>query len=320
MKPALQVFTPTVRPLNYDALASRLGCEDETGATFLNIQPFTRLCVFEHDPDDYFFNKLPTVSHQAGPDVQGQPLPHQYGWTVWQATEGLRVAKVSRITPPADATGQPSALFPTFQTPGLSFCFNSDGLIHIAVEKTPPDYIELRRYTDTTGTMAAPLSFPGRQPLLFNASLLAPKLGVVCYYLKAELPFVIFARFAADNFAVEHIVMPDLRVNITSLRLIRAIGNYAKLYATDVDGRDVTLTTPPQAIQLTSAASVSVGFVAGAMFPLTAQGEDTSSKSKITIGFYKGAIFDGTAETQSIPAEKSTIDVGFEGGEMNRLI
>lgn len=317
MSRPLQSWTPTAHALNYDALAGAIGCEPETGVVFFNIQPFGTLCVFEHDATDYWFNQPSTVSYQLGPTVQATTAEQMTQWVVWQGTEALRIGILGYVIPPADNLGVISTLGANVKgATGITHAFDANGLLHLAWEKpASPNFVELRRYTNTGGASAS-VSFAGRQPMLFNVNNLVPGLGVVCYYLRADQPNQLFARFSNDNFNFEHNVNPDLRVNLTRLFRIRAIGNFAKLYGRDELGRDITLTGIPQGLTIPGKTKINATFASGTMFNITAPAAPTSSKSKFTCTFIKGATYDGTAEAANPAREDAKFNVGFEFGDM----
>jgi hypothetical protein len=311
MNKALQSYTPTVLPLDYDSLGSREGCEADSGNDIMGALAFTQVCVFSASGGQQFA-QLDTVSYAVGPDVPGAPAtrPHMLVWTAWVASSGIRIGVVGSVTPPANSLGVMSGLFPATVTTKLTHCFDSQGLLHMAIQKEDPGFIELKWYVDNSGTIAD-LSFEGNSPLLFDLSDVDPSgsAGVVCYYLRIEHPFVVFARFAQDNFATEQTIMPDLRINAVRLISIRSIGNIVKMYVKDDSGRDGTLTSPPYPLRFLEAASNNISFVHGVITQGVAGSIAISEKSNVAISFVRGMIYDATAEAHSITFESGEIDL-----------
>lgn len=316
MKPALQSYTPTVHVLNYDSLDSRAGCDVQTGGEFYGVLAPHQLCVFAHDADNPKYNQPPTVSYQLGPAVQGGDLPHQTLWTAWIATEGVRIGKVpTPLVPPADDLGVASSLFPGDVSTKITHCFDSDGLVHIAIHKPTPGFINLKWYTDESGTMAD-TSWAGTQPLLFNFGLMDGSLDVVCYYLRQDKPFCLFARYKQDNFVNEYQITDSLRVNIVLLSRAVKVGDTVEIYGRDDDGRDVKITIGPFAIQLSDRADIGALFEKAEMFRITTDPVLLDDAAEIGASFFSASMIDGTAETQPIAVEKMVIGTSFESAEI----
>lgn len=310
MSQEIQTYTPTVHPLNYDALASREGCEPQTEIDVLLSRGFNNLCVFSHDSSNFRFAQSDLVSYQVGPYAQDIAGEQKITWSAWVGVTGIRLGKVGIVYPPAMQLGSPSSLFPATRTSKVTHCFDYAGTLHVAIQKAAPNFIELKNGT-------VDLTFAGISPLLFNLNNISPGAGVVCYYLRNDLPFTLLARFSQESFATEHFAISQARVNLTRLISIRALGNLVKLYATDEQGRDVTLTSPNYSLLGSDKATNSLAFVSGRMLTAISPSSNQSDKGKVGVGFVKGVMTDATAETVAIPGEKGTVGVSFNSGEMN---
>jgi hypothetical protein len=318
---SFQTFTPRVRPLEYDAIEGRTGCEPESGNTFYGLKAFTELCIALHDSSSPVFGRPATVSYALGPYYKGIPqFPYTSVWAAWVATEGVRVGKFSHVVPPANTTGEPSNLYPTTKPTQITHGWNAEGMLAIAIQKTPTT-IELKRYDDTSETVST-FNWNGVSPALFYAALVVKNPptpgGLVCYYLNPDSPKVVYARFEADNFATERIIMPEVRVPLA--RLIGTTSHGAKLvlYALDDQGRDVTLTTPVHPPAPHEAMSLDVTFVDGAVLFLAVDGgtfDEDAATLDISAPF--GQVLHPLIDPgEPLPEGKMSLSVALIGGEV----
>lgn len=334
MTHGLQSYTPTVHPLYYDALTARQGCDGENGIDVLGSLHFAESCIFAHDASNFRFTNPRNVSYQVGPNTTGQPNPQLVTWTAWIDANGnpgqigVRIAQVGVVIPPVSPmpANSLSGLFPALPagTASVTHAFSALGLLHLAVESVPPGFIHLRFYTSVSALVApSDLSFAGVYPLLVNLANVDPSggAGVVCYYLKPEIPFTLFARFSQDAFATRYTVSPALRVNLTKLTSIRSVGNLVKLYAVDELGRDVTLTSDGYALNINEPSLVGVGLASGFIGAVTVLAAPDEDMSRLGIGLdtIAGRMIDATAETSVISEDQSVLGVVVEAGEMQQI-
>lgn len=292
-------FSPRVHPLNYDSLAAREGCEAESGSDYFGILAFNRICLFEHDPNNYAFTQPDTVSYAIGPAQPGTSgKPFTTVWTAWVGSFGVRIGKVGRITPPSDDKGDPISLYPATKPTKISHAFDDNGLLAMAIQKTAGT-IELKHYTDTLGNVAT-VSWIGVSPILWYAGELLRNdpalLPVVCYYLKADQPNRIYARFSNEGYATERIVMPDLRAAPDRLIGIVSNAGVAELRFIDSFGRDCTLYAP-YAVTAAEKSTVAVSLAGGLYFEAAVSAPDASDKSTLAISLAGGLVFDAVVTT-----------------------
>lgn len=321
MNKSFAAYTPRSRPLEYDAILGRSGCEAESGATYFGLKAPERLCVSPHDDSSVIFNQPPTVSYSYGPATKGvQSKPFLTSWAAWVGTVGIRVGKYSRVTPPANLLGDLSALYPTAQPAALSHAFDDEGLVAIAIQKTSTT-IELKWYTGHGGENSV-ATWTGNSPALLNSSLVLhgdpAAAGLVCYYLSPANPRVLYARFGVEDFAVERIIVPELRLPLA--RLINAASYDTKvlIYALDPVGRDVTLTTPRHAATDAAAFGLEVALDGGSVFVTAVDaGVAETSACTLDIGAPAGQVYSPLIEPAvSPPAESVSLSVALVGGEV----
>lgn len=319
MTPALQSYTPTPRPLNYDALEGAEGCGPETGNEFFGTLPFARMCVYPHNPNSTRFGQPDTVSYTFGPIQPGTSIqPFNISWSAWISTVGVRVSKLGYIIPTSPTLGSPSALFPVVtDATKVTHCFDSAGLLHMAVERPGTGFIELKWYTDNLGTMRGLFVF-GNSPMLFNTGSVEVSAGVVMYYLRGERPFVLLARFSNDNFAVEHEVALYLRSNLTRLISISSMGTEVRLYGSDAKNHDVTLYSPPYSQRLSDECQVGTMLDEGVMTQLVTNIIKLSDKARVGVVFSRSFMKLGeVVAPMPTKIDKTKLGVAFDFGEMN---
>lgn len=320
----LQSYSPLSRPLEFDSLASRQGCEVVFGSDYLGWQSFEELCVFPHDTISPVWNQPDTVSYFYGPVSTGD-LTHPFFtlWSAWVGSTGVRIGAVGAVVPPQDDLGVLSGLYPTTTPSKLSAAFNDEGLLAIAIQVTPGT-IELKRYTATDGTTHT-LTWPGASCLLFNNSLLdisiASKSGIVAFYTRPEIPNTLFGRFERDTtpYGTEHTLMPDLRA--APLRLIAAIPleGVQILRYRDTEGRDAKLTSPlyitnidvenkvPLTVALAPSLAIKTGILA---IPAT-------DKGKVTVLLTSGIAYSAAQKpADDIEPDNFALSVELESGEV----
>jgi hypothetical protein len=316
MNSAFSAYTPRVRPLEYDSLTAKAGCETDSGNDFFGVLAFDQVCIAPHDEEDYNFTQPDSTSYAQGPATPGvQTKPFLTVWTAWFATAGVRIGKVGQTI--SDTAGDASALYPTLTTATkLSAAFDRLGLLNIAIQKTAT-LIEVKYYSDTAGTIAT-TSWSGYSCVLFNAGLLTrldpseDTGGVVAYYLRTERPNVIFARFADEGYATERTVMPELRIELTRLIQFSISDNKAVLRAIDALGRDVTLYSPQYSVK---PADLAVAPVSGLYFAAGVDAPDQSDNSVLAIAPVSGVYFDATVEPGIQPEDAATLAVAPHSGE-----
>lgn len=312
-------YTPRVKPLNYDALSLKAGCEADSGNDFFDVLAFDQVCVAPHNADNYGFTEPDTVSYARGPrDAGDTHKPFTTGWAAWVATAGIRIGKLSYVVPPANTEGVASALYPTTKPTKLSIAFDRFALLHMAIQKTSTT-VEVKWYSDNAGTVAT-ASWTGISCVLFFPGLSAPReegSSVVAYYLRADRPNVLFARFADEGYATERTVMPAMRVNLTRLIGITALPDFrAALRAVDALGRDVTLYTPAYSVLVREAATLATSFESGLVFNAAVPAPDQAENATLAISFATGLVFDATVAA-ALPADGGELNIEFDSGEVS---
>lgn len=323
MNKSFSAYTPRPRPLDYDAILGRDGCEPESGNSFYGLLAFEELCVAPHSATSAVFNQPATVSYSLGPYYKGIPQePYVTMWSAWVATAGIRVGKVGPVVPPANTTGELSSLYPEATPSALTHAWDASGLLAIAIQKTA-DTIELKHYLDTSGTNIGTYTWAGQSPALFYTGLVVkadPAASpLVCYYLKAaDGGKTIYARFSADAWATEQIIIPTLRIGLARLISATSYGAKVQLFALDTQGRDVTLTTPQHAVGGLDAATLAVALAGGNVYVVAQDfGLAGTDKATLDIAAPFGQVFEPlTDPTDPPPAEKASLSVAFIGGEV----
>jgi len=318
MNKSFATYTPRPRPMEYDAIAGRDGCEPESGFDYYGLKAFDEMCVFPHDPTSKIFNQPPTVSYSFGPQTSGNATkPFLTGWAVWVATVGVRVGKTSYVVPPSNGLGSASTLYPNEKPSELTHSWNVNGDLAIAIQKDA-ETIELKINAST-------FSWLGRSPALFYSGHVVhgdpSDLGqLVCYYIKPTTSTTtLYARFEVEAWAIEHIIMPSIRVPIVRLINASSIESKLHLFAIDDRGRDVTLTTPLHpALFDKDKANILVEMVQSAIYVLAVDvGVLALDKAKITMSLPSGKVFSPLIDTDTTPTiEKMGLSVALVGGEI----
>ncbi len=243
MRPIPRSYSPRFKPIAYDALADRIGCQGLVGFQEGFVLPFYQECLYEVTSDPLFFID-PRISYFLGPEDQTAPtLPFNTQWAAWSATESIRVGKESVVTLPGDGLGAQSHLYFNTTTTKLSGAFANDGFLMIAIQKTAGT-IEIKKYNSLTIPQDSIYTkeFNGFSPALVNTGLAfsneteeGPE--TVCYYLHAGDPRTIYCRFLSDGFNQERILNPQTRLFIGSLLGANTEQGRVVLRGLDTQGR-----------------------------------------------------------------------------------
>lgn len=331
MNRSLSPYSPRVRPLNYDALKNRRGCQAISGTQHFGLMSFTRLCLGR--PADFTkaeqaaYQKPRTVSYCDGPVTVGVLQPDKFTtrWAGWVASQGVRVGQFGAIVPPADHSGFTSTLFPTTKPAHLTLGFNRAALMAIAVQKDAGT-ITLRRFTDTGGTITTK-EFAGTSPILWNDWLLYYDLDnptgydLVCYYLKPTATGVLYARFERDGFNAEYTVHSGLPADVSYLVSAEVFESFSEqMLAIAPNGDFLTFTSDPYFLHKTETVKDSTAMPGGA-YKLTAYDQDLSPALD-DISTLTTAMIGGTTShlyEQDITALRTvgTLSVAMPGGEYN---
>ncbi len=260
MREGLGSYTPRVLPLNYDSLESDYGCQSISGTGFSSLFPFAVLCSF--DPNIFVadeFAQPDTVYYFKGPATQGNPPPFTTDWAVWISATGIRVGKFSSVTPPANTLGEASSLYPTLSPlpVKVAAAFDRNGFINIAIQSGIAT-IEIKRYTAVDNVVTK--SFTGEAPLMIWTGLVyhsdTPDLDdIACLYLRHEKPATLFARFWSEGYDTEHIIHPELPVEMVRLIQLNASGEHLTIYGTNTHGANVRIASNAYPVQITMDAS-----------------------------------------------------------------
>lgn len=326
----IQSYTPVGLPFsNYDSLASRLGSDSVSGIDYSGWLAFTSLTVAHHDPNSPIFNQPDTVSYSLGPAVQGSSVhSFNYTWAAWVATLGVRDGQFAAIVPPSDNLGFVSNLYPNTKPSKIAHAFNNAGLLAMAIPAPgQTEFIQLKRYTDNTGTTAS-MDFAGYSAILFNScvwdSSIPSQSGLVCLYLRSELPNTIFGRFESDSpaFGIEHQLMPDIRA--TPERLIGVIREGQKQALNYIDnlGRDCSLVSPDYAsIVNVDHSTINTAITGGRIINQTiyAPAITPDDKASFSVALIKGLIYDATIMPSATTGitDSATIAYALIGGSIN---
>lgn len=333
--------------MDYDAIAGREGCENDTGIDWFGLKAFERMCVSLHDTTSELFNQPPGVSYSIGPAVKGDPTqPFNSPWAAWVGGVGVRVGKLAHVDPPADDLGEHSSLYLKVKPTELSHAWNGKGDLAIAIQKDPL-HIELKQYIDDAGNFAT-YSWRGLSPALYYTGHVikgdpANLDQLVCYYLHPtpEQPNVLYARFESENYSVEHIVMPGLRVPLQRLINVRTsqpaeveisdvpdpetgkiptiltYGSRVELYAIDEDGRDVLLTTPEHIPTFFDQTSLAVALVNGGVAVASRDADGRQDDAKIDTRLNNGRVLKPLVDTDLTPtSEDASLSVALVGGDV----
>ncbi len=262
MNHALQSYTPTAFPLNYDALAGRGGTQDVTGNDVLGSLAFLTIEIGDVGSLLSFeFGRAMATCYAVGPAVDGSPevRPHRTGWVAWcNPGAGIRYEIESELITPPSSHGSASDLFTTGTFNHVSICWDKTGFSTQAVNKSDPLYSEVKWHTGD-------LTFEGRYPVLLDLDDIdtAGEYGVMVYYIKASSPFSIFGRFAVEDYATEHELMFNLPTPQAKLVQIRSIGNLVFLYGVDSEGRQLIYYSPPYSVSPKDKALMSASILSG---------------------------------------------------------
>lgn len=321
MNRALQSYTPTVFVLEYDSLIARGGCETVGGNDVFNWLAFEELCVAEHSETSALFNQSDIVSYSFGPTAPGDATaPFVTGWAAWVGSDSVRIGKYGFIVPPANTLGEKSTLYLDETPPKITHAFNVEGLLVMAIE-SEENLIQLRRYTDDQGTIEE-AEFTGFSPVLFFSGLLDVAQpydsGVICFYLKADRPHQLFARFEQEDFGTEHTVMPDLRARPERLISAFTFGRRQYLAYIDTLGRDATLKSAVYAVKITDEqGSFEALFESGIIVESGVTTDTLNDKGTLAAAFSSGLVFATIKEpTTQPPEEAAMLSASFDNGEV----
>ncbi len=315
---AFQSYTPRPHPISYDSLENEIGCQPLSGTDVFSLKAFDLFCVAEHDPESPIFSQDPLVTYCAGPFEPAGDRPFRYLWSFWVATAGIRAGKVGLVTPPADDLGVASDLYPSTTPTDLSAAFDRDGFLNLAIQKSAAT-IEIKAYTSEEGnTITA--SFTGYAPLLFYTGLAfsgteGVEDDVVCFYLLAEKPLSLFARFRRENYATQYVIHSDLPKPLARLIAAQVVDREVQLYALDKQGFDITLHSPEYAVDAGHEESTLDVAVDSGAYVETAVAETADTDfAELTISIDAGNYFDAIVNAPSITPDEATLSIAIAGG------
>lgn len=325
MNQSLQSFTPLPKPMYYDSLGAREGCEPESGIKHYALEAFILLCVALHGVSKPVFNDSPLIGTQVGPTEATLIEPnHTILWTAWQATSGIRVGIVPYPTLPADNLGQLSGLFPSIKTTNVTLAFSRNGLLALAINKPIAGaFVQLKRYTNSGGSIQD-VTFAGVSPLLFNTWNLnkgtGAQVGLVCLYLRPNFRSI-FARFEQDSFATEVEVLPDMRVQMAVLLKIDTIDGKARIYGRDTDGRDILIYSDPYPQTITPDKSKNALLLASGSVQVAAVQVTIATVDKSTLGVTldSGSVSFTTVDVPDDFLDASTSDTSLDSGAVTNV-
>lgn len=322
MQKAFQSYTPRVRPLEYDSLLLDSGCQDlPEGNDFFLTLAFARICIFPHDLSSAIFNQPETVAYTIGPTGTGEPLPWSTSWAAWVGPTGVRVKKTAFIAP-GSTLGALSSLFPTSKPTKLAIGFLTNSQMAIAIQKTT-EAIQVKWFKDDSGLVESigDVSFTGNSPAFFQNGMIAgsddeDENDLVLYYLQPADPRKVFARFEREHFTIEHEINARIQTDLDSLKSSATDDRKQVLYARDLNGRDITLTTDDYVITLDGdAADLSMAFTAGQYINNAEDADAGSDSSTIEVAFTDGRYHDPVETTGTLSGDAAELSLAFTAGE-----
>lgn len=322
---AFRAFTPKVRPLNYDSLASDLGCQDINGVKVNNFEPLSRICVAEVGASSPpYLLKPDTTSYFMGPATAPGPPLFMTVWACWVATAGVRAGRYSWITPPSDNLGELSHLWPYAKDATMiSGAFNINGFMAIAIQASK-DTIMLRYFIDAEGAIDDE-QWPGRSPLLWFIGQLhiqedAGGREVVAMYLNPDDPTTIYGRFESEGYATEHKLVQDLPVNMVKIVHAQHLDGRLVIYGFDDEGRAISIYSNFYAVEGTDRETLEVEWVSGYHEVMVVPVEPLPDKSTLALQWVKGYHFPAVVGTaQPTNADQNKAALGLEWVEGSHI-
>lgn len=287
MNASFRTYSARVLPLNYDALGSLIGTEAlNPEPQRFGLLPFATVSFTDHDTAESSpFNSTNKIGQCSGPQNSPGIRPFFRQWYAFSATAGIRITKDVPPTLPGDATGESSSLFPTTPSDFVSIAFNGEGLMVLAID-AGNNSIQIKRFSDSSGTVIVSPQFLGKCPLLFYLGNIFEavdniNVDVVCIYIRPDSTSSIYCRFKADNFATEYVLNQDAPAFFTSLVSVGIDNGKMILRALDAEGRDATF----ESVQYSNDCRFDKGISANALkslsyFPAAVPQTVPSDKSK----------------------------------------
>lgn len=323
MNRSLQTYTPRVLPLEYDALALAIGCQDvPEGHDLFYTKAFDRVCIFEHDSESLLFNQPDTVTYANGPIHTGDPFPWPARWAAYVSVGGgVYIVKRARVDLPSSA-GSKSTLFPTEKPTDLAIGFMPNGQMAIAIQKTKTE-IQIKWFKDGTGFIESigDVSFPGVSPVLFQNGLVhngddEGETDLVLYYLRPSTPSTLYARIGREHFVIEHIVNDFLPIRLTNLIETTVEGRKQALYAKEFFGRDVTLYSPEYVVSADDDnASVEVSVFSGKYKEQAIPANLNEDTASFSLEITEGRYYDPLVPVPPPDTEHSQLEISIISGE-----
>lgn len=322
MNPAFTTYTPRVREFEYDALRGAPGCQTITGNDYFEALAFVEICITDRfDVADSKFLKPRNVSYALGPVTVGAPEATKFAtdWAAWTATSGVRIGKYSSITPPANALGAASPLWPTTKPAVLSLAFGEEAKSAIAIESAGSIFI--KRYGASDVILTA--NFAGDSPVLFSTALTRYEVDpapldysdLVCYYLRTSPRNAIYARFSGDNFATEYTINENLPADLEYLISASVTADFeVSLLAKTDTGGYAELTSPSYSVQGGDATTVAGSLTDGIYFASIEASESiTEDATSIRCSLTAGGVAE-VAKTAILTTDVTTLETSITSG------
>lgn len=307
------------RPLNYDSLAARVGCEAETGNSFFGEPVFVTNCVGTYDTTDEKF-EVPLVACEFyGPAVKGEPVfPRLAVWSCWAAKKGVRVLQGGYSDVNRDTSGKLSALFNSGTYKSASGSFDRNGLLCLAVWDES-DTIIVRRYDNEDGSKSE-FTFSGMSPVLFDTSLVIraePSEGsIACFYIKSSDPTKLLVRFSSEDFATERVAIESVRVRIEKLLSMGIVDGAMELLYIDEYGRTGVLSTNQFSMLGDDSSSLSLSIASGAVGS-NPDAVECSDPAVISVSVLSGLVSVSMVEpSEPIPTQDTNLSISILSGEI----
>jgi hypothetical protein len=192
MREALGSYTPRVLPLDYDSASNRI-----TAARISAARPSPRWSPSPGSATSILTSSWPRNSTSRTPfstSLDRRPQTRlrpsmRHGRSGW-GRPGCASANTRTSFRPTTAGGNSPRSIPRPSRPRFRQHFDGDGLLNIAIQKSPAT-IEIKRYITTTEI--ATVSFTGESPVMIFTGLvyhsnIPDQEDVGCLYLRAERP------------------------------------------------------------------------------------------------------------------------------------
>lgn len=274
MSPAFAVYSPRIRPMEYDSLRLDQGCQTaEVRPPVGGLMPFATICV--NTSTSPIFDRPAKVSYSVGPEEIGKPAPHYRPWAAWVSEVGIRLDQTAQVTLPDNTGGSTAPYFATLKPASLSLAFDGAGKVALAVP--------LDNFQTSLQWEGGEITFNGVQAVLFNPAAAGGNAGeMACYYLPSGDSSTLMVRLLSEDFAIAHTALRYLPVQLKQLLGAEAVGRTMVLYGCTDSGRKVELKTYPYNITVTSGASASVA-LSGGTYSLTAINSASSLPGRATV-------------------------------------